>query len=647
MGVVASRGSDEILETFLEKSLPMSNCTPSRNNNQRPAIPTIVCLSLAIVLGLLSGFAFAQPTGLARYVPSDAGLFIQLDDLPAALHRYGDGPLHARLEENLAWSEWTQAESAGLHDISQSLANVLGISWREFTDDIVGGQIGLAIWPQTARAEGAAGNPLQRGTTLLILDTRDGKSLQKVAAGFRRLQTAAGLTWSEEIVNGVTIHVGRAHVGSAQPNDSRSGYVLAVVDELAILTDSRELCLEALQLVVSANDDAAVPSLAALPTFAEAESSMPSDADAFLFLNPQPWQAVLAAQAKNTPNDSQQDNVEEQPAMALALWESLRYGAAALNLTEQVEISAALQFDEANMPADLSAFLSSASGESAMLNAIPHDCLAAVAVHLDLRALPGWLSDPQQPNPLLEQIGGVIGPEFGAHLTAVGPADADLDQGSVSQSAINSDGSANAAPFPLAWVFEMSLRARFPVEELPKDVDSMLREALPEIVNVAYRVTSSSLFSNLHTLVDQGTQLSSLQEWTLFSAGENTTFGLKGSYVVASSSARAANEFARETTKPSLAGDPQFEDLLNRPVLDGSPNHMLLLNCRGLRNLLSQRGNEIAAAIAQAQSVSQDQAHLAISQMIEVLQLADVVSVTARVTENRVAISLLVVADDE
>ena len=570
-------------------------------------------------------------------------MYVEINNLPAALDRYGKGPLHARLAQFPAWSEWVEAESENLHALQDSLTQLFGLEWDKLSEDILGGRIALAMWP--VQASNNQTDTPQRSGTLIVLQSQDAESLQTVAAGFREMQSTFGIKWSPQDAGGETIHVG---IDSANPEQTR--FALATVGQTAFLADSTEICQAALKLYAdAATPQNSVPqsSLAGVDSFQTAVSTLPPTSDAIAFLNPVPWQGVLEQRilALPTVGATEDNDAQARLQQTLATWKSLSYAAASLELNSDMQFSGVMQFDEAKLPAPLEAFLQSASGETKLLQAIPADCLAAVALHLDLSKLPGWFSEGPGASSILRQMISALGTDFGAHLAEVGnPPWLEDRVGDTAQGATGDR--IDAGPFPLAWVFEMSLRTPINVAELPSDYDAMLREAMPELMNLAFRATSSQWLSNLRTLVDQGAQLSSLEEWTLFAAGDSTTYGLKNGFVLASSSAEAIAEFRAQTDVPTLADDDVLGPMILRPVFGEAPNQVVFLNCRRLREFLSRRGIEIADAIADAQEVTPTSAKLAVARMVEVLSLADYVTATAHVAPDRVAVSLHISADE-
>ncbi|MDA7977842.1 MAG: hypothetical protein MPJ50_03615 [Pirellulales bacterium] len=577
---------------------------------------------------------------LARYVPPNAGLFLEIHRLPAGLERYARGPLYKRLKTFPAWSEWIKAEADAIDGMSVRLAEAFGMTWETFERDIAGGQIALASWPisppSNAQAANHSPDASPAGSTLLIVQALRADSLAKLVEGFRALQATAGVVWMQESVSGVNMLI-----GSTEPDARKVRYSLAVIDRTAIVCDSPSLCRRVIGLHRAVTDDQGAESLADLDSFQQSQTALPDSVHLFAFLNPVPWQNALA---KRIADGKFSEGEQAQQQATLDLWQSLTYGAAGIQLGREFELSSVFQFDKSRMPPKLGGFLRSAAGNSRMVQALPRNCLASVAIHLDLTRLPDLLldqSDTRQVNPIFRQIFAALGPEFGAHLTEVSRS------GNATGQTANSRANAEE-PFPLAWVFEMGWRPTLSIDDLPQDSDTMFREAMPEVLNLAYRVTSSSLFANLHTLVDQGAQLTSLQEWTLFAAGgESTTFGLKDGYLLASAASQAVAEFRSQDATSPLVANAEIRRMLERPFLGGEPNQVLLLNCRGLRELLSRRGAEIAAGIEAAQSVSNAEAQLAVTQMAQVLQLADYISASARVTEDRLAIAILISAEDD
>lgn len=609
-------------------------------------------LVLFFALGLRPGRAPAQdfpqehalPAGLAKFVPADAGLFLEFDHLTQALRRYEAGPLHDRLKTFPAWSEWIKTESQGIHAVTENFAAAFGVPWETLTDDVIDGRLALAIWPkQQSTANGAAPRRYASGGTLLIIEAKNAENLAKVARGFRSLQSSAGVNWQQSTIGDATVYT-----GAPDKNKPGQTYILAQLDSTAILTDRSDLLADVLALFSGQATAETSSPLADSPEFRESLKAFPETADAFLYLNAPVWQAVLAEQATSPQGAEPSPEILRRQAVARVL-HAMKFGAMTLRVGDRFELNEVLQFDTGKLSPGTREFLQSASGESAMLASIPEDCLAAAAVRLDLTQLPGW-TDNNQSSAFLTRISASLGPEFGAHLAAVGPptrlegkaalGDVAGDQVAEDQTGESSDS------FPLAWVFGIQLRSALKSVTLA-DLNSMLKDAMPEIMNIAYRTTASPFLSNLHTLLDQGAELSSLQEWTLFTAGSATSFGFKDGYAVASSSARAVDQFSRDKSTPGLVKNPRIRELLERPVLRGLPNQVLYLNCARLRELLADRAGEIASAIEGAQNVTRDEAKLAIGQMIDVLRLADDIVVGARITPDRVATSIVISADQD
>lgn len=211
-----------------------------------------LAVSVLVAIIALTAQAQAQTSQLAQYVPADAGLYLELDDLPTALTAYTEGPLYARMDQSPAWVEWKESELPNVQALQNSIAAALNLSWESISTDILGGQVAVAVWPsQQATAESGT----RPGNTLVLLRAKKAASLQPVSSGFRRLQRSMGIEWTKEESGGVDVHIG-TDLATQQVK-----FAHAVVDETAILADSKQACLRALALLQAKPEE---PSLADL-----------------------------------------------------------------------------------------------------------------------------------------------------------------------------------------------------------------------------------------------------------------------------------------------------------------------------------------------------------------------------------------------
>lgn len=324
------------------------------------------CLALALVLG--AGRAGGQ-SPLARFVPNDVGLVLEVSHLTRDLGFLASASLGKRLRAYPPFVAWRAKHAAQEALYAAQIQRHLGVSPGELWEILLGQHVLLAIWPEIATSVPG------HAPMALLAETADPAQLQDLVS---RSCTAVSQA-------GGQVRIQARQVGSTQltvytvSTERAAELHLTTVGKLALATND----LATLERVVSlySNAPAAPASLATLPAYLAAHERFPN-ATLRLFISPRSWDPLIAQPDSNADLHGLRDR-----QMALKTWQAIRYVVAGIQLNDRVYAFLAASWQADALPDPLAGALGALHGRAVLARHIPDDAILAGAVRLDIRQL--------------------------------------------------------------------------------------------------------------------------------------------------------------------------------------------------------------------------------------------------------------------
>ncbi|HUY90743.1 MAG TPA: hypothetical protein VMV10_18560 [Pirellulales bacterium] len=568
----------------------------------------------------------AQAVSLAALVPSDVGLCIETDRLAEHVARFMNGPLFERLAHFPPLTHWVGQNGAKIGMAQSEFHKRLGASPAEVWAGILGGRALFAVWPP-------AGDSTD-GPALLLVEAKDRRLLKRVLDNLVALQRDAGKLKKTSTLE----HAGlRCEVHWLASGENRDQLYLTTLDNLAIVANDEGLIRDALSLSASAEGPRGA--LASLPGYAAGSQRLSSQTAVRLFVNPRPWDAGLLADLKRKPPESQ--DARFQKAM-IETWQATDYIVAGLELGSQATLESFAAWRTSDLPPAVREAAESVSGGAAFAERIPRHALAAVAGRIDWGrlvwrfALPRRAAANAVDEPGAEIVPGIsgdwllpaalahgIGPDFGAYLVPR-PDEASRE---------------HESRLPMDLVAGLQTR---PLE--PGD-------GRPSLAKLAEPVVHSLLTSATAATNAQAAQpAASLETIDLGGIAMTSVAGLPGprgrplaaTYAVVgddfwvASSPAALRRAVELPAADSLAAAATFDRVKN-------PSHLFYVDLKGVRQLLASSPG-IVEFLAASKGLDRDAARRSFRELLAIGELADAVSVAARLDETGVAASLSIAA---
>jgi hypothetical protein len=508
----------------------------------------------AMLCGLLSAVpVLAADDSLARLVPDTAGLCVEAHDLAGTLVRLRDGKLAKRVDQQLAIRTGLAPGLTKLSAARALLEAQLGVSDAD-ASVLLGGDVFVAVWPETSAAAEAAG--------LLILRCPDEKLLKRVADTIVKRQRDAGrlapsvmLKFDDRSIEAHAIKTNRA--------DGRA--FLTTVGRLAVVSNNRQILTHVVAAVVDAPHDRVLDDL---PAYQAAGQRLNPDAPLRVFLNPRRWDEQM--HARKRPSTGRKALVHDAID---GLWQATDYVSASLEAADSLKLEVFCACQQSRLSGPLGTIFSGLTGHSQLAARLPSKCLAAAAGRLDLGRMLTALLDSQslgkyelEPPVLFPQaafmaLAGSLGPEFG--LFILPPADTDTpDQP------------------PLSWLCGLETQ---PIER-GRDGPSTASWLVPwlrETVRVsssAAKVRGQQPALQSRVVKQDGIELTGISGWPRLPAGETLFLAEQQRMLWLGNSAALTSQAAKG---PVSTGNRRYE-ALRHPRLN-EPSDLLLLDLAEIR----------------------------------------------------------------
>ena len=310
-----------------------------------------------------------RPT-LARLVPADAGLCVEITDLDAHLDAFRNSPLYRRLRAFPPLKRFLQDNEAAVTALADELRHQTGLSADDVLRKIFGRHLLVAVWP------GVADKADLPGPALAIVECEDAAALGTVVARLLQAERTAG----RRVATAHWQHGDRAcDIQRIETDEGQPAIYLAVAGQLGIVATSESLVKRVLNLQAG---DAGTPSLSARSNYRAGMGRLNPRAVARVFIDPQAWDAVI---------DSHKSAARKLPS-GTGNWLAEEFSAAdylvlSCELGERITIEGFLHRRDAQLTTTAGPHV----GESSLRLAerLPGDAVAAFAGKVDLARLLG------------------------------------------------------------------------------------------------------------------------------------------------------------------------------------------------------------------------------------------------------------------
>jgi hypothetical protein len=316
----------------------------------------------------------AEQHGLARWVPDNAGLCVEIHDLSGTLLSLEGGPLAARWRQIPELSGVLGLIVQGAESPRAALRSQLGVT-REEEATLFGGEMAVVIWPSKVRQG--------QGTGVLLLECDDPALLARIEKRIVDHQRRAGKLGPERTVK---LRDREVDVHSIVGADG-SRPQLAVVGNRALLaTDDA-----AFEQILKGLDLKEIESpLANLSIYKTGIERLDPAAPIRAFLNPRVWDEAM--QASPIPSSKRTRFVRDG---ILGVWEASDYCVASATLGPAVQLEMFLACEQSRLPQPFRSMAASATGPAELATRLPADSLAVVATRLDVHQMLQALTDSE------------------------------------------------------------------------------------------------------------------------------------------------------------------------------------------------------------------------------------------------------------
>jgi hypothetical protein len=510
-----------------------------------------------------------EPRSLARFVPADAGLCVEITNLAAHLDRFYESRLFARFQSFPPLAGFLKSNRAAVQALAEELREQTGLSAGEMVHQILGQQVLVAVWP------GEAENSSAPGPALALVECDDAVLLARVTGRLLQAERAAGRSvaksrWQSGLAS-CDIH--RIDVGV-----SESSLYLAVIDRFGIVATSETLVTKVLDLRAGKQE---APSLADRAEYRAGMERLNPQAVVRAFLDPQSWRALIAAH-----DDSAGEVAPSSGKWLAEQLASAEYLVLSCEIGERVVAEAFLQ--RRHRALVKSADTSGNEARSRLAERLPAGAAAAFAGRVDLgRLLEIFFGD--RANSGEPEVGSlVLHDQPGLHVLSALIA----ERGRNAVAALlpdESSSTAGARATKPAWVVGFDTHSLLPADRLVlgERLDPVLRATLTATIMMYNRAGASM---SIESVEEDGVPLTSVAGLALMGQGKAATFSLLKGYFWAGTSRDIVRDAAQLAPAQSLAGDARFQELVN-PRITGA-SHLAYFDLAALRRLMVANSDE-------------------------------------------------------
>jgi hypothetical protein len=582
-------------------------------------------LILGTLALVLSPLVASGADELARLVPVDAGMCLEVDGLPRHVEAFLGSPLYRRIEQFPPWQAWHQKNAPGLRQIAGELGRQLGVPPARLWNEVLGGRVLMAVWPP--ESDPASESPQrQDGPVLFLIRTPHTEALEQALAGMRQAQTKNdGFQWSKSSYRSQEYFVAHSRGAEEAADDRQAKELIFHQPGLAIVSNRSALLHHAIDLLLSSGEPAprAGPrSLADLPEYQAAVAESPQHAAARLFINPRPWDEHLQREIQTAPEPQR-----DEKRTALHVWKAVQFGALYLEMGESIALHGLARYESQKLPPLVNEVIESLAGQASMLDRVPADAILTLATRIDIAriaqvALAVRQQQGERPNSgeqLFVQLLRCLGPEMAGYVRA-----RPLRQAAV----------------PLEWVAGIELRV---INAAPAmNLQQVLESTFPLALDAMARWQLGDAAPQVRRQVEAGRDVTRIEGWQALPEGESLLLWLDGARFMVSNELRAVVQAADLTPLAGFFGTHRLAELLHPWV--SPPGHILAIDFAAARSWLSEHSGELTPAVAQSRGISQGTAARGLKQLHELLEAADLLVLAGKIDDGRAAFSWVVTA---
>jgi hypothetical protein len=554
-----------------------------------------------VVLGL-AALAAEPQADLLRFVPSDVGFCVVLNDLRGHSDALTNSPFVAGLEKSPAAKTIAHSvEIARLAGVEKHFQEVLGPEWPKVLDDVFGDMVVYAYRPGPPDKPSA-----EQG--LFLLRARNEKSLVSLIDRINDLQTK-----SKEI-SGLEkkTHRGVTYLRRLESDEKSNYYLLR--GPVLVLTGQEAMLKQAIDLDLD-TPRSAEPAAAEQLRLLGVEKSFIA-----LWVNPRAFDAHLAARAASAATP---DEVARHKAVH-SFWAALDAVALAFDLDRDVGVTLTLRGDPAKTAAAWRRVMTQAARASDLWRAFPEDALFAAAGRVDCAALyevtTALLPDEgrQAVTTAMERISNTA---FGGRdllkeiLPAVGP-----DVGVC----VVAPPSEAKGWFPLA-VAALRINAGADAAQ-PVDVDVL---AAMDALARLFVFDSNQKRADHPFVLKKANGVRFVAADGVLPPGVRPSFGLNDGFLLAGSSPEAL-AVVRDGLRGSAA------------TVSDAPTPIVRVSLKSWRRFLKERREPLTHALAEKNGITVEAAGREIDGILFVLGFADRIDLSCRSRAERASLTLSV-----
>lgn len=552
-----------------------------------------------LAVALLASPLFAGPTAdVMRLVPPKTTVCFVVQDLRGAAARLSDSPFAAHFAESkLGKSLLGSEELKQLATVEGVLKDVLGLTFADLRDDVLGDAVAFAYQPPADGKEG-------QDSGVLIGKAAKPDVLAKVAGKLN----AAQLQSKELKATADKKHNGTGYV-ERQKADGKTEYYLLRPDGVFAYTGQEEVLKQVIDRL-DGTDKTPCPLAGAINKLGA------KDATAVLLFEPAAFVADLNAQEKATEDANQKAFLKQ----FARLWQATEAVGISLTLDTEATLSVSAVATPSKVPGELRSLFKPGDKPSAAWAAVPSDALLAVGGHFEWEkfhaAFQSFLSDegkagvkqifddvfaPLVGKATLPKVLAGLGPDWAFWLSP--PAKGDT------------------GPLPTA-TFAIRVRPAGGTDDKVGNAIVSAVDALLHTYRMGYNRTHDDEFT-LDTEKADGVTIRVLSNDKALPAGVRPSYALKGDYFVLGSSVEAVKRF----TPPKADA-----------VVKDAP--LVRLNAVQVAKYLNAHGSELGEVLAALRGEKADKSKSDLIEFAGVLELFDTIELHHTGDGTRMSVSV-------
>ncbi|HVU90414.1 MAG TPA: hypothetical protein VHD36_24025 [Pirellulales bacterium] len=575
---------------------------------------------LLIAFGATAAFvAHACPaaeTGvtLARFVPADAGLCVEVTDLARHWDTFRHSPLGTRLQDFPPLRQFLTDNQAAVDALANELRDQTGLSPHDLLHDLLGHRLAVAVWP------GTAADPDATGPALALVECQKSQVLDQVVARLLAAERAAGRRVVTTRWKGAdrSCAIYRIETSREQPS-----LYLTTIDQLGIVATSDKLVAQVLELHAGNKE---VASLAERESFQAATERLNPQAAVRAFVDPPAWKSTIAAQRGLSG-----DLAATAGSWLSSCFEDSDYLALSCQIGEQIVVEGFLHRREAPSVARID---QERDNQPTLAERLPAGAVAAFAGRIDLPRLLATLfregadakpsADEQNvamhKHVALRALSALVAERGRDAVAALVPCKEDVNAQAPSSAKVD-------------WIVGFDTHSLLADDRLAlgQRLEPILRGGLTAAIMMYNRQGATM---TIESAEEDGVPLTSVGGLALMGQGSTATFSLVNDYFWAGTSRDAVRETARLDRAQSLAENARYQALEN-PRL-ARPSHLAYLDLAAVRRLFTAGSDADKPAEHSGRA----------SDLAEITALADRLLIELQIDEAGIAVSATVVADD-